>query len=97
VSLHSPDSAWDLQLHQEARSGAARRIPGICTPVIRMGMRRTPDADGACAPPAGLLPELEALAEACAAGGEQWQPQEVAARERALRILSRVAARCGFP
>ncbi len=42
---------------------------------------------------AGLLPELEALGVAAQQAGPQLQQQELTARERALRILSFVAAR----
>ena len=42
---------------------------------------------------AGLLPELEALAGVLEGAVEEWQAQEVETRERALRILSFVAAR----
>ena len=41
-----------------------------------------------------LLPELGALLDVLGSGGEERRGQQVAIRERALRILSRVAARC---
>ena len=47
-----------------------------------------------CRTCAGLLPELGALLDVLGSGGEERRGQQVAIRERALRILSRVAARC---